>query len=160
MAAPARLSPDVEAQPRRLGHAAGVKIVTYAKELGWLAKPEAAEAQPAEQVKLPEQDRRKDRWLPRSQPRRSRRLRNRPLRDRTRRKTRNRRTRTFPTSPAGDRCSAPLAPRHERQPFEQMHVLLVLEQRAVQRRDQLLGIALAQNLRADVFDHQQLQPVQ
>ena len=60
-AAPERLSPDVEAQPRRLGHAAGVKIVTYAKELGWLAKPEAAEAQPAEQVKLPEQDRRKDR---------------------------------------------------------------------------------------------------
>jgi hypothetical protein len=37
----------------------------------------------------------------------------------------------------------PLSSRHERQPLEQMHVLFVLEQRAVQRRDQLLGIALA-----------------
>jgi hypothetical protein len=53
-AAPERLSPDVEAQARRLGRAAGVKIVAYAKEQGWLEKPEAAEAQPAEQVKLPE----------------------------------------------------------------------------------------------------------
>ena len=41
-----------------------------------------------------------------------------------------------------------------------MHVLLVLDQRAVQRRDQLLRIALAQRLRADVLDHQELQPVQ
>jgi hypothetical protein len=53
-AAPERLSLDVEAQARRLGRAAGVKIVAYAKEQGWLEKPEAAEAQPAEQVKLPE----------------------------------------------------------------------------------------------------------
>ncbi len=35
-------------------------------------------------------------------------------------------------------ASAPVASRHEGQPLEQMHVLLVLQQRAVQRRDQLL----------------------
>ncbi|MGY4326052.1 hypothetical protein ACVWWG_000466 [Bradyrhizobium sp. LB7.2] len=34
-------------------------------------------------------------------------------------------------------------PGQERQPLEQMHVLLVLEQRAVQRRDQLARVALA-----------------
>ena len=39
-----------------------------------------------------------------------------------------------------------------------MHVLLVLDQRAVQRRDELLGVALAQRLRADVLDHEQLEP--
>src|SRR5215471_19925973 len=33
---------------------------------------------------------------------------------------------------------SPLAPRHERQPLEQVHVLLVLDQRAGERRDQLL----------------------
>ena len=53
-AAPERLSPDVEAQARRLGRAAGEKVVAYAKEQGWLEKPAGAEAQPAEQVKLPE----------------------------------------------------------------------------------------------------------
>ena len=49
------LSPDVEAQARRLGRAAGEKIVAYAKERGWLAKLEGAEA-PVEEsrVKLPE----------------------------------------------------------------------------------------------------------
>ena len=41
-----------------------------------------------------------------------------------------------------------------------MHVLLVLEQRAVQRRDQPLGVALAQGFGADVLDHQQLEPVE
>ena len=44
-----RLSPDVEAQARRLGRAAGEKVVAYAKERGWIAVPEA-EAPP---VKLP-----------------------------------------------------------------------------------------------------------
>jgi hypothetical protein len=39
-----------------------------------------------------------------------------------------------------------------------VHVLLVLDQRAVQRRDELLGVALAQRLRADVLDHEQLEP--
>ena len=45
-----KLSPDVEAQARRLGRAAGAKVVVYAKEQGWIAAPEAAE----EPVKLPE----------------------------------------------------------------------------------------------------------
>jgi hypothetical protein len=49
-----KLSPDVEAQARRLGRAVGEKVVAYAKEQGWLAAPEAAEAKPEEQVKLPE----------------------------------------------------------------------------------------------------------
>jgi len=34
-----------------------------------------------------------------------------------------------------------LAPRHEREPLEQVHVLLILDQRAVQRLDQLLRVA-------------------
>lgn len=37
-----KLSPDVEAQARRLGRAAGDKIVAYAKEQGWLKADEAA----------------------------------------------------------------------------------------------------------------------
>jgi hypothetical protein len=49
------------------------------------------------------------------------------------------------------------SPRHERQPLEQVHVLLILDHRAVQRRDQLLRIALAQGLGADVLDPQELQ---
>jgi hypothetical protein len=48
-AAPVKLSPDVEAQARRLGRAVGDKIVAYAKEQGWLAVPDSAEAQPGEQ---------------------------------------------------------------------------------------------------------------
>ena len=53
-----------------------------------------------------------------------------------------------------------LSPRHKRQPLEQMHVLLVLEQRAMEGRNELLGIALAQGFRSDVFDHQELEPVE
>ncbi len=52
-AAPEKLSPDVEAQARRLGRAVGEKVVAYAKEQGWIAAPEPAEA-PEEQVKLPQ----------------------------------------------------------------------------------------------------------
>jgi hypothetical protein len=48
-----------------------------------------------------------------------------------------------------------LAPAQERQPLEQMHVLLVLEQRAVQRRDQLARIAFSQHLRRDVLVEQE-----
>ena len=51
--APERLSSDVEVPARRLGRAAGKKVVAYAKEQGWVAAPEAA-ATPEEQVKLPE----------------------------------------------------------------------------------------------------------
>jgi len=36
-----RLSPDVEGQARRLGRAIGEKIVAYAREQGWVEKPEA-----------------------------------------------------------------------------------------------------------------------
>src|SRR6185437_8700559 len=48
----------------------------------------------------------------------------------------------------------------ECQPLEQMHVLLVFQERAVQRRDQLARIALPQHLGRDVFVQQQLEPVQ
>ena len=41
--APEKLSPDVEVQARRIGRAAGDRIVAYAKEQGWLAKPEGGE---------------------------------------------------------------------------------------------------------------------
>jgi hypothetical protein len=54
-AAPEKLSPDVEAQARRLGRAVGEKVVAFAKEQGWLKQSAAAvEAQPQERVKLPE----------------------------------------------------------------------------------------------------------
>jgi hypothetical protein len=48
-----KLSPDVEAQARRLGRAIGEKVVAYAKAQGWIAAPEAANVA-AEAVKLPE----------------------------------------------------------------------------------------------------------
>jgi hypothetical protein len=43
-----KLSPDVEVVARAIGHAAGDKIVAYAKEQGWLNKPDAGgvEAKP------------------------------------------------------------------------------------------------------------------
>jgi len=52
-AAPEKLSPDVEAQSRKLGRAIGAKFVAYAKEQGWLEKPEGEAATDAI-VKLPE----------------------------------------------------------------------------------------------------------
>lgn len=45
-----KLSPDVEAQARRLGRAIGEKVAAYAKAQGWIAVPEPAET--SEQVKL------------------------------------------------------------------------------------------------------------
>jgi hypothetical protein len=48
-----KLSPDVEAQARRLGRAVGEKVVAYAKEQGWLTSPEAAEAAPDEKPVKP-----------------------------------------------------------------------------------------------------------
>src|SRR6185437_4540742 len=42
---------------------------------------------------------------------------------------------------------------------EQVHVLLVFQKCAVQRRDQAFGVALAQGLGRDVLDHQEFQPV-
>ncbi|HSP49987.1 MAG TPA: DUF4410 domain-containing protein [Pseudolabrys sp.] len=53
-AASEKLSPDVEAQARRLGLAVGEKVVAFAKEQSWLGTPEVAKAQPEERVKLPE----------------------------------------------------------------------------------------------------------
>ena len=47
-----KLSPDVEAQARRLGRAVGEKVVAYAKEQGWIAAPQPAEEREA-QAKLP-----------------------------------------------------------------------------------------------------------
>jgi hypothetical protein len=43
-AATEKLSADVEAQARKLGRAAGEKIVAYAREQGWLTTAEATEA--------------------------------------------------------------------------------------------------------------------
>lgn len=51
-AAPERLSPDVEAQARRLGRAIGDKVVAYAKTQGWIAPPPAPAATEGD-VKLP-----------------------------------------------------------------------------------------------------------
>ena len=51
--APEKLSPEVEVQARRIGRAAGDRIVAYAKEQGWLENA-AAEGQPEQRVKLPE----------------------------------------------------------------------------------------------------------
>ena len=56
--------------------------------------------------------------------------------------------------------SAAVSSRHESEPLEQVHVLLVLEQRAMQGRNQLLRIALAQDFRPDILDHQELEPVE
>jgi hypothetical protein len=55
-AAAERLSSDVEAQARSLGRAVGDKVTGFAKEQGWLTKPEGAEAAPEEgtRVRLPE----------------------------------------------------------------------------------------------------------
>lgn len=52
---PATLSPDVEAQARKLGRAVAEKIVAFAKEKGWLEKPEAADAVAEEKaVRMPQ----------------------------------------------------------------------------------------------------------
>src|SRR4051812_41995700 len=56
--------------------------------------------------------------------------------------------------------SSHFPPAQERQPLEQMHVLLVLQERAMQRRDQFPRIALAQHFRRHVLVQQELQPVQ
>src|SRR5215471_13088031 len=53
-------------------------------------------------------------------------------------------------------CRSPaFAPVEKRQALEQMHILLVFEERAVQRRDQLFRVAGAQQFRADILDQEQ-----
>src|SRR5262245_53211480 len=50
--------------------------------------------------------------------------------------------------------------RHEYQALEQVNVLLVLQQRSVQRRDDRLAVLGAQRFRGDVLGQQELQPVE
>lgn len=49
-----KLSPDVEAAARAIGRAAGDKIVTYASEQGWLAKPDEGGAETTKPEAKPE----------------------------------------------------------------------------------------------------------
>src|SRR5439155_17481145 len=58
------------------------------------------------------------------------------------------------------RSLAALRAGHEHQALEQMHVLLVLEQRAVQGRDDRLAVLRAQRVWRNVLGEQQLQPVE
>src|SRR5579863_8926585 len=58
------------------------------------------------------------------------------------------------------RRSLPLPPAQESELLEQVHVLLVLEQCAVQGRDQLFRLALAQGFGGDVLIEQKLEPVE
>ena len=51
-------------------------------------------------------------------------------------------------------------PRHEGEALEKVRVLLVLDQRACQRRHKLARIALAQQRRIDVLVQKQFQPVE
>src|SRR5262249_11697757 len=54
----------------------------------------------------------------------------------------------------------PLAARQEREPLEQVNVLLVLDKRAVQRGNEFLRVALAQRLGSNVLDEQELEPIE
>src|SRR6185437_7849179 len=60
--------------------------------------------------------------------------------------------------------SATLAPAfaamEKGKPLEELHILLVLQECAVERRDELGGIALAQGFGRDAVDEQQLDPVE
>jgi hypothetical protein len=47
-----------------------------------------------------------------------------------------------------------LAPRHEHEALEEVHVLLVLEQGAMEGRDDLMTILAVERLRRDVLRHQ------
>src|ERR1700722_12366077 len=70
--------------------------------------------------------------------------------------------RSFASSlvPRQGRRPLPLPPAQESELLEQMDVLLVLEQGAMQWRDQFLGVALAQRLRRNVLIEQKLEPVE
>src|SRR5882672_522960 len=50
--------------------------------------------------------------------------------------------------------------RHEDEALEEVHVLLVLEQRAVQRREDGLAVLGPQSVGRDVLGEQELQPVE
>src|SRR5207253_3442979 len=53
-----------------------------------------------------------------------------------------------------------LASVQKRQALEQMHVLFILQQGAVQGRDQLCRVACPQHLGGNVLDEQELDPVE
>src|ERR1700722_671934 len=53
--------------------------------------------------------------------------------------------------------ASPLAAIQKSEPFEKMDVLLVLQQRAMQGRNQLLGVALAQRFGRNILVEQQFQ---
>src|SRR4029077_3398815 len=61
---------------------------------------------------------------------------------------------------ARPKTSSPLATCQKGEPLEQVHILLVLDERAMQRRNELFRIALAQRLGADILDQQELEPVE
>src|ERR1700723_774317 len=63
-------------------------------------------------------------------------------------------------NPRQERRSRPLAPAQKCDPLEKVHILLVLEQGAVQRRDELLGVALAERLWRNVLIEQKLEPIE
>src|SRR5690606_18196316 len=56
-------------------------------------------------------------------------------------------------------ASAPCPSRHKCQALQQMHILFIFQQRAVQGRDSLGGVAVFENLVGNVVGHQQLEPV-
>src|SRR5688572_15808446 len=56
-------------------------------------------------------------------------------------------------------AGAARAPVQEHELLEEVHVLLVLQERAVQRRDRRLRVVGAQGLRRDVLGDEQLDPV-
>ena len=64
------------------------------------------------------------------------------------------------TSIGGARGSAGVAAVQEGEALEQVHVLLVLEQGAVERGDGLAHVLAAQRLGRDVLRDQQLDPVE
>src|SRR5579862_99621 len=58
------------------------------------------------------------------------------------------------------KCSGAFGAGHEHEALEEVHVLLVLEQRAVERRDDGLAVLRAQRVRRNILGEQELQPVQ
>src|SRR6202021_691708 len=64
------------------------------------------------------------------------------------------------TKEGGQSLLSPFAPRQKRQPLEKLHVLLVLQEGAMERRDDLARVALLEGLGVYVFFSQKLYPVQ
>src|SRR5262249_22950376 len=76
-----------------------------------------------------------------------------------RKQSRGRRSKEY--APSSIEASVPaFPPREERQPLEKMHVLLVLQERPVQRWNEFGGVLLLQGLGRNVLVEQKLQPVE